>query len=684
MDATELSHLETSLVQFYEGRDPVQLQKAQQVLLNFGAQPNCIEKCRQILDQSKSPYANALAASTLTKTISKPSCPILVQERLQIRNYALEYLATRLPLPHFVVVELARLICRIVKIGWFDTDEKEDFVMRDLPDEIGKFLSGTVPHCIVGIQLFEHLVEEMNRSNVELGLTKHRKIMTSFRDNSLFKIFKLTLDVSFKIVDNKISCPDAAMAASLAERVLSLGHLCLSFDFLGTNSDESTDDTRTAQIPTSWRDTVSDPNTMGVYFRLYMTQPAPQSALAMTCLVQLASARRTLFTQEQRTTYLTQLVHYVIEIFRSQHGINDPDNYHEFCRLLARLKTNFQLSELVAVDGYSECINLAAQFTVASLSAWKWANNSLHYLLALWDRLISSIPYVKSDKPHGLEQYSPKISETYIQSRVSSVEVVLREGLDNPLEDIENLEIQMKQIAIIARCQFEHTCKFLVSLFDPIAAAYTGMLANGSHRLPAQQSQFALLDGQLTWLVFILGAVIGTRLQSSPSESYDALDAELICRALNLMRMVDENLAVSGVMGSEQLQVAILNFLQHFRLSFIGDTVPRHGLLYQRLAETIGIDDETRILDVLVNKIETNLKCYSRSDLIISKTLQLLSDLCLGYTSLRRLIKSDRIKFILENHTAQHFPFLDQCSDTRHRTTFYSALGRIMSSGTVG
>lgn len=74
------------------------------------------------------------------------------------------------------------------------------------------------------MQLFEHLVEEMNRSNVELGLTKHRKIMTSFRDNSLFKIFKLTLDVSFKLADNKIVCPDAAMAASLAERVLRYAH----------------------------------------------------------------------------------------------------------------------------------------------------------------------------------------------------------------------------------------------------------------------------------------------------------------------------------------------------------------------------------------------------------------------------------------------------------------------------
>ena len=64
----------------------------------------------------------------------------------------------------------------------------------------------------------------------------------------------------------------------------------------------------------------------------------------------------------------------------------------------ARLKTNFQLSELVAVDGYAECIDLAATFTIQSLQAWKWASNSIHYLLSLWERLIQSIPYVKSDR----------------------------------------------------------------------------------------------------------------------------------------------------------------------------------------------------------------------------------------------------------------------------------------------
>lgn len=45
----------------------------------------------------------------------------------------------------------------------------------------------------------------------------------------------------------------------------------------------------------------------------------------------------------------------------------DSNNYHEFCRLLARLKSNYQLGELVMVDSYQETIGLIAKFTVESL-----------------------------------------------------------------------------------------------------------------------------------------------------------------------------------------------------------------------------------------------------------------------------------------------------------------------------
>lgn len=45
--------------------------------------------------------------------------------------------------------------------------------------------------------------------------------------------------------------------------------------------------------------------------------------------------------------FLTLLVGGTHDIMRSQQGLGDHVNYHEFCRLLGRLKTNYQLSELV-------------------------------------------------------------------------------------------------------------------------------------------------------------------------------------------------------------------------------------------------------------------------------------------------------------------------------------------------
>ena len=76
-------------------------------------------------------------------------------------------------------------------------------------------------------------------------------------------------------------------------------------------------------------------------------------------------------------------------------GLSDPSNYHEFCRLLLRLKSNYQLGELVTVEHYPEAIQLIAKFTVESLNMWQFAPNSVHYLLSLWQRMVGSVPYMK-------------------------------------------------------------------------------------------------------------------------------------------------------------------------------------------------------------------------------------------------------------------------------------------------
>lgn len=77
----------------------------------------------------------------------------------------------------------------------------------------------------------------------------------------------------------------------------------------------------------------------------------------------------------------------------------------------------------------------------------------------------------------------------------------------------------------------------------------------------------------------------------------------------------------------------------------------------------------------------TNLKYLGRSEQIISKTLQLLNDLSVGYSCVRKLVKLDEVQFMLNNHTSEHFPFLGNgaaVTEMRCRSMFYTSLGRLL------
>ena len=50
----------------------------------------------------------------------------------------------------------------------------------------------------------------------------------------------------------------------------------------------------------------------------------------------------------------------------------------------------------------------------------------------------------------------------------------------------------------------------------------------------------------------------------------------------------------------------------------------------------------------------TNLKLWTRSRSITIRTLQLLQDLSVGFTSVRKLVKLESIQFILDNHTVSN------------------------------
>ncbi|CAK1587578.1 unnamed protein product [Parnassius mnemosyne] len=667
----EVCQIELLCKQLYESQDPIIREQAEKAVVGFQESPDTLSKCQALLERADSSYSQLLAATTLAKLISRSTTSLSVQQRLDIRNYVLNYLATRPKLASFVVQSLVSLFARITKLGWFDM-VKGEYVFHNVMNDISSFLQGPAEMCAIGVQLLSQLVLEMNQvseADASRSLSKHRKIASSFRDTQLFEMFRLACSLLSAARGKTLDMADSEQQTLLAG-LLRLAHSCLTFDFIGTTSDESSDDLCTVQIPTSWRPTFLEPATLELFFELQSSTAGALSALALACLVQLASVRRSLFSNSERAKFLDRLAAGVLRILDNTQGLSEPANYHEFCRLLARLKSNYQLGELVMVENYPRLIELVAKFTVQSLQMWQFAPNSVHYLLSLWQRMVASVPYVKATEPHQLETYAPGITAAYINSRLDSVAVVIREGLEDPLDDTGTVQQQLEQLSVIGRCEYAKTCQLLVAHFDRAAAEYS--VEQRAHQLP-------VLQGQLTWLVYIIGAAIGGRASVITCDENDAMDGELVCRVLQLMDLTDSRLSRGGC---EKLELAMMSFFEQFRKIYVGDQVQKNSKVYRRLSEVLGLNDESQLLSVLMRKIITNLKYWGSSEQIISKTLGLLSDLSGGYACVRKLVKLEEVQFMLTHHTAEHFPFLGisgvGTSEMRCRTKLYTALGRLL------
>ncbi|GJP36962.1 hypothetical protein CLOM_g1463 [Closterium sp. NIES-68] len=667
-----LAQLEGLCERLYNSQDPAERSHAEQTLLCFSTSTEYISQCQYILDNSSSPYAQVLASSSLVKQVTDHTLP--VQLRLDIRNYIVSFLATKGPKAQsFVTASLVQLLCRISKLGWYD-DER----FRDIVDECTKFLAqGTAEHFFLGLKIFNQLVAEMNQPSPGRSLTFHRKTACSFRDLALFAIFQISL-TSLRQLQSDADDKLRAEAVSLALR-------CLSFDFVGTSLDESSEELGTIQVPSSWRAVLEDTSTMQLFFDYYAATKPPLSNQALECLVRLASVRRSLFTGEaERLKFLSHLVNGSREILRSKQGLSEHENYHEYCRLLGRLKTNYQLAELVNADNYAEWVQLVAEFTITSLQSWQWASGSVYFLLGLWSRLVSSMAYTKSDCPSLLDNFVPQITEAYITSRLDSVQAVLQNNLsEDPLDNDEQLQDQLDNLPYLCRFQFDRTSKFIISHLEPVMQSYTEAARWQPAVAASSSSQAALqvMESQLTWIVHIIGAIVRGRLSSSTGESQELIDGELAARVFQLIQVTDTGLHAQRYVerSKQRLDLAVLAFFQNFRRVYVGDQAMHASkILYARLADLLGLQDHLMVLNVIVAKIATNLKCYTKSEDVIEQTLNLFQELAGGYMSGKLLLKLDSVNFVLANHTSEHFPFLDEPSSTRNRTIFYFTLTRLL------
>eukprot|EP00055_Hartaetosiga_balthica_P015687 m.94625 g.94625 ORF g.94625 m.94625 type:complete len:1074 (-) comp8927_c0_seq1:2588-5809(-) len=672
-DVSFVRQVETYCQELYEGNNAQRRQQAQQFVFDLENLPDVANKCKLVLENSTVGYAQFIATTTLTSVVSKAMTPLDLNQRLELKQYALDYLLGMQRLEPFVVAELCKLIGRLTKLCWFEETQPSQFPFRSVLDDAMRFLEdgqGNKEIYMRGLQLLNFQVTEMNQPDNIEGLAKHRKVCSSFRDENLFEIFQLSLNEMGQIIDRQETDNESMMMMGW---VLQLCRSCMGYDFIGSCTDETTDDLKTVQIPGSWKDAIIAPNLIPTFFQLYLNLEGTLASHVLNCLVYLASVRRTLFSVEQRMVYLGQLVSGVCSILETKHELKNGDNYHEFSRLLARLKTNYQLAELVSLDDYDRCINLIAEFTLVSLENWEFAANSVHFILGLWERLVSSIPYMKTESNHHLQDFTPQLFEAYVKSRLQTVELVVQNGVDDPLEDETTLSSQLKQIATIARCDFSLSCDYLIQTLEGLSNNYLQLIQSGT-----SSDDMFIQEGQVTWVLQVIAAVIGARATAVVSDEDDVLDSQLISQVVLLIQLMEQYRPGFEVV-SEKVNMALIKFLDQLRMNYLGEQRHKCKKLEEVLKDNLNIENELALLDIVINKIMSNLQWCIQSDTVIRSTLSLFSDFCTPFGVAKKLINLDSVQFMLGNHNSETFAFLNSMDDTKHRTAFYQALGKLIN-----
>ncbi|KAJ4706752.1 ARM repeat superfamily protein [Melia azedarach] len=657
-----LAQLEALCEKLYNSLDSAERAHAESSLKCFSVDTEYISQCQYILENASTPYALMLASSSLLKQVTEHRLPL--ELRLAIRNYLVNYLATRGPdLEPFVVGSLIQLFCRVTKFGWLD-----DGKFKEVLKEAENFLSQGPCHYAIGSKILSQLVSEMNEPSPGLPSSYNRRIASSFRDQSLFQIFQISLNSLCKVKND--------VEIKLRELALSLSLKCLSFDFMGT-SDESSDEIGTVQIPNSWRPLLEDPLTLQIFFDYYAITQGHFSKEPLECLVRLASVRRSLFTNDStRLKFLSHLMMGTKEILQTGLGLADHDNYHVFCRFLGRFKVNYQLSELVSNECYSEWIQLVAEFTLKSLQSWQWSGSSVYYLLGLWSRMVTSVRYLRSESPNQLNEYVPVIIEGFISSRFETLQYENLDGLsENPLDNVELLQDQLDFFPYLCRFQYESCITYIVKIMEPNLQKY---MEEARLQACSDNKEHSLIEAKLAWMVHIVAAII--KLKHFSGESQEVFDAELSARVFLLLNVTDSGLHSQryGELSKQRLDSAILTFFEGFRKSYVSDQAVHSAKqqLYTRLSELLGLHDQLLLLSAIVGKIITNLKSYIESEDVINRTLSLFLDMVSGYMTGKMLLKLDSIRFLITHR--DHFPFLEDHRYSRSRTTFYYIIGLLI------
>ena len=595
---------------------------------------------------------------------------------MEIRNYILTFLANKgASMQAFSVMALVQLLCRITKYAWFDAGDAIRAIVSETSKFLSATVAHCVIGLRILNELVSEM-NYRNRNRTlsqqrKVAVSFRDTALLPVFEISLSMLNQIATR-SIPVDDGVAPADHARTEGILQELALSLLTACLNFDFIGTYPDDSAEEVGTIQVPSTWRDRIQNGATLRLLFNVYKgattgripiipDAPAPpivplssmpnaptidtlglpgrrpldaaaaaarvaaagpsrdfprstdRATEALEALCLLVSVRRSLFQSDlERKRYLSHILRGLCDILREEQGLEETGCYFAFAKLLSKVKNNFQLSELARTDGYAEWVELTARFTLNACARPGWSSNSMHYILGLWSRLVSSVPYLRIEPAPSVaalhagggavsgsansvatlpgrsidvvfDAWIPKIVAAYVRGRVEALTGPDSETALAELEDLEAAEETMEQLPAIARYTYEASAAALIEILDPLLSRYESVSRFAQARPPPTDAALALrvVECQLASLVMVVGAVVGgaasgaatasssiayylggggSSASTSSSPGDEAFDADLSRRVLQLAQATDARVAavVGGALPASVASTAAL------------------------------------------------------------------------------------------------------------------------------
>ncbi|KAF9579918.1 Exportin 7 [Lunasporangiospora selenospora] len=430
----------------------------------------------------------------------------------------------------------------------------------------------------------------------------------------------------------------------------------------------------------------------------------------MESLSQAASIRRSLFSSDEaRHKYIHHImreIHLTLKTGAGQTKLQVSGNFHEFCRMLSKFRSTFQMSEMCSFSEFEPWIATVGEFSSRAIHSWKWSPNSIPYILTFWSKMVSSISSAEQSKQELIQNITVDLSRAYVKSRLECAQAAIDGEVDDPLESEEELVTGLEMFATVTRTKYVDSGRYILQEFkdqfqkyrETIQAAST-MAGTTSPTLGSSEFKERLLmvEMKLTWLVYIIAACIGGRISYQSTAEQDQVDGELACEVLGFIHQLQiwtsqrpSYLATPD--AHLYVQSSIIYFYLQFRSTYIGEDSSKSVKVYALLTERWGLNTPNQVLDIIMNSSLVNLRSNGdpewkkQEDMLTVRTLKLYTNLASGlvYSSVKYIRKLDTTKVLLSNHSPSEFRFLSaakKSSDTavsRCRMNYYTMLSRVL------